>query len=48
MAWKLQGADRSRGVVAVVALNLLDPLLDAMETPQEPPPQARSESMCGC
>ena len=34
MAWKLQGADPEASVVAVVALNMLDPLLDAMETPQ--------------
>jgi hypothetical protein len=37
MAWKLQGADPEASVVAVVALNMLDPLLDAMETPQAPP-----------
>jgi hypothetical protein len=37
MAWKLQGADPSQNVVVVVSLNLLDPLLDAMESPQEPP-----------
>jgi len=37
MAWKLQGADPEANVVAVVALNMLDPLLDAMETPQAPP-----------
>ena len=37
MAWKLQGADPSKNVVVVVSLNLLDPLLDAMEAPQEPP-----------
>src|SRR5205823_2840799 len=37
MAWKLQGADPSRETVVVVSLNLLDPLLDAMESPQEPP-----------
>ncbi len=37
MAWKLQGADPSANVLVVVSLNLLDPLLDAMETPQEPP-----------
>jgi hypothetical protein len=39
MAWKLQGADPSANVVVVVSLNLLDPLLDAMESPQEPPPR---------
>lgn len=37
MAWKLQGADPEARVVVVVSLNLLDPLLDAMEAPQEPP-----------
>ncbi len=37
MAWKLQGADPSARVVVVVSLNLLDPLLDAMESPQDPP-----------
>jgi hypothetical protein len=39
MAWKLQGADPSANVLVVVSLNLLDPLLDAMESPQEPPPR---------
>jgi hypothetical protein len=39
MAWKLQGTQPMSSVVAVVSLNLLDPLLDAMETPQEPPRQ---------
>src|SRR5580692_1135737 len=37
MAWKLQGADPSKNVVVVVSLNMLDPLLDAMESPQESP-----------
>jgi hypothetical protein len=37
MAWKLQGADPDAKVLVVVSLNLLDPLLDAMESPQEPP-----------
>ncbi len=41
MAWKLQGADPEANVVAVVALNMLDPLLDAMETPQPPPPKGK-------
>jgi hypothetical protein len=41
MAWKLQGADPEASVVAVVALNMLDPLLDAMETPQPPPPRGK-------
>jgi hypothetical protein len=38
MAWKLQGADPELDTVIVVSLNLLDPLLDAMQTPQDPPP----------
>ncbi len=37
LAWKLQGADPERDVFVVVSLNLLDPLLDAMESPQDPP-----------
>src|SRR5271163_3619452 len=37
MAWKLQGADPLGQVFVVVALNLLDPLLDAMEVPQDAP-----------
>jgi len=41
MAWKLQGADPEAQVVVVASLNLLDPLLDAMEVPQEPPPGRR-------
>jgi hypothetical protein len=41
MAWKLQGADPDAHVVAVVSLNLLDPLLDAMEAPQDEPAHRR-------
>jgi hypothetical protein len=41
MAWKLQGADPDARIVVVVSLNLLDPLLDAMEIPQEAPPARR-------
>lgn len=37
LAWKLQGCDPEREVFVVVSLNMMDPLLDAMETPQEPP-----------
>ncbi len=37
MAWKLQGADPFGQVFAIVGLNLVDPLLDAMEIPQDPP-----------
>jgi hypothetical protein len=41
MAWKLQGADPDARIVAVVSLNLLDPLLDAMELPQDAPASKR-------
>jgi hypothetical protein len=41
MAWKLQGTDPEGRVAVVVSLNLLDPLLDAMESPQEPPPRSK-------
>lgn len=44
MAWKLQGADPEAGIVVVCSLNLLDPLLDAMETPQEAPATRRRSS----
>jgi len=37
IAWKLQGADPSATVFVVVSLNLLDPVLDAMEEPQAQP-----------
>ena len=37
IAWKLQGVDPQASVLVVVSLNLLDPLLDAMEEPQSPP-----------
>jgi hypothetical protein len=37
MAWKLQGTDPTAAVFVVLSLNLLDPLLDAMEVPQDPP-----------
>ncbi len=39
MAWKLQGTDPSTPVLVVLSLNLLDPVLDAMEVPQDPPPR---------
>ena len=42
MAWKLQGADPTAEVLVVVSLNLLDPLLDAMEIPQDEPPAGRA------
>ena len=37
IAWKLQGVDPLAGVFVVVSLNLLDPVLDAMEEPQAQP-----------
>lgn len=37
IAWKLQGADPLRPTLVVLSLNLLDPVLDAMEQPQEAP-----------
>jgi hypothetical protein len=42
MAWKMQGADPFANICVVVSLNLLDPLLDAMEIPQEAPPAPRT------
>jgi hypothetical protein len=42
MAWKLQGADPSADTLVVVGINLLDPLLDAMELPQDEPPRGRT------
>ncbi len=41
MAWKLQGTNPEADVLVVLSLNLLDPVLDAMELPQEPPPRGR-------
>ncbi len=37
IAWKLQGVDPEASVLVVVSLNLLDPLLEAMEKPQTQP-----------
>ena len=37
IAWKLQGCDPLARVLVVVSLNLLDPVLDAMEQPQAQP-----------
>jgi len=42
MAWKLQGVDFLATVAVVVSLNMLDPLLDAMEIPQDAPAAART------
>lgn len=37
MAWKLQGSDPLASVLVVCALNMLDPLLEAMEAPRDAP-----------
>jgi len=37
IAWKLQGCDPSANVLVVASLNLLDPVLDAMDEPQAQP-----------
>lgn len=37
IAWKLQGANPLATVFVVISLNLLDPVLDAMEEPQSEP-----------
>jgi len=37
IAWKLQGCDPLAHVLVLVSLNLLDPLLDAMDEPQAQP-----------
>jgi hypothetical protein len=37
IAWKLQGTNPLDDVLVIVSLNLLDPLLDAMEQPQDAP-----------
>jgi hypothetical protein len=37
IAWKLQGTDPTANVLVVVSLNLLDPVLDAIEEPQAQP-----------
>ncbi|MDA1237122.1 MAG: hypothetical protein O3A53_20310 [Acidobacteria bacterium] len=36
-AWKLQGCDPEAEILVVISLNLLDPLLEAMEQPQTQP-----------
>ncbi len=41
LAWKLQGADPLASTSVVVALSTLDPLLDAMDVPQEAPAEGR-------
>ncbi len=37
IAWKLQGTDPEASTLVVLSLNLLDPVLDAMEIPQSQP-----------
>jgi hypothetical protein len=37
MAWKLQGTDPLARVLVVLSMNMLDPVLDAMESPQDAP-----------
>jgi hypothetical protein len=41
IAWKLQGANPLDEVLVVLSLNLLDPVLDAMEEPQPEPRRPR-------
>jgi hypothetical protein len=45
IAWKLQGADPFARVLVVLSLNLLDPVLDAMEVPQPEPDSRRREDV---
>jgi hypothetical protein len=45
IAWKLQGADPLARVLVVLSLNLLDPVLDAMEHPQAEPARRRRDDL---
>jgi len=45
IAWKLQGADPFARVMVILSLNLLDPVLDAMEKPQPEPAHRRREDI---
>ncbi|HEY3824749.1 MAG TPA: hypothetical protein VGL82_09330 [Bryobacteraceae bacterium] len=45
IAWKLQGADPLARVMVVLSLNLVDPVLDAMEKPQPEPDRRRREDL---
>jgi hypothetical protein len=45
IAWKLQGADPFARVLVVLSLNLVDPVLDAMEKPQQEPARRRREDL---
>lgn len=42
IAWRLQGTDPFANVLAVVSLNVVDAVLEAMEIPQESPLEPRS------
>jgi hypothetical protein len=44
IAYRLQGADPEKTTAVVLSLNLLDPVLDAMETPWDPPPSRFREA----
>ena len=45
IAWKLQGSDPFAETIAVIGLNLLDAVLDAMEIPQDEPPRRKREQI---
>jgi hypothetical protein len=45
IAWKLQGADPLAKTLVVISLNLLDPVLDAMERPQAQPISRRRQGL---
>src|SRR5579862_3462812 len=45
IAWKLQGVDPLAQVLVVLSLNLVDPVLDAMEKPQPEPQRRRRENL---
>jgi len=45
VAWKLQGTDPGARVMVVISLNMLDPVLDAMEAPQPEPARRRREEI---
>jgi hypothetical protein len=45
IAWKLQGADPFARVMVVLSLNLVDPVLDAMEKPQSEPSRRRRDDL---
>jgi len=45
IAWKLQGADPLARVLVVLSLNLLDPVLDAMEHPQAEPARRQRDDL---